>query len=77
VDRTAPGLQPFGKSRLSDSRMAGGWAEALAPAHEGMDSAPLERREVDLLRDAQELVEEHPGPVQGLLILADYDVLQI
>jgi hypothetical protein len=39
--------------------------------------ASLERRQVDLLREAQELVEEHPGPVQGFRVLADYDVLQI
>lgn len=37
----------------------------------------LECREVDLLRAAQEVVEEHPAPLQSLLVLADYDVLQV
>lgn len=37
----------------------------------------LECRDVDLLRAAQEVVEEHHAPFHSLLVLADDDVLQV
>ena len=37
----------------------------------------LECVQVDLLRAAQEVIEEHPAPLQSLRVLADDDVLQV